>query len=242
MAYHKDGYHYADVLLYSGGLDSYIAYHYLKAQGINPTLLYVDLGHKYSLKEHAALNQTLPYMKGAVLHIEHMLNMNKFEAPDAFIPLRNSFLAHIGSLYADNVHIVVQKGEMNIPDRSKGFFEFTSHNLGYLLGRDITVSTPFSTMTKVDMVKWYIEAGLPVEGLLATRSCYDTYSTPCGSCGACFRRAVSMGLNGIEEQHLQDPWESDLAKQYLEKGQAGFYGEGRDEEILKAFALKGVSL
>lgn len=240
MAYHKHGYHFDDVLLYSGGMDSYIAYHYLKAQGKNPACLYVDLGHRYSMREQGALTQTSMRMPGAKFFVEHSVNLGNFEAPDAFIPLRNSFLAHVGSLYADNVHLVVQKGEMNIPDRSEAFFKSTSEYLTQLHGKPITVSTPFSTMTKVDMVKWYIEAGLPLQGLLDTTSCYSGFVYPCGKCGACFRRWVALSLNGIEEYYTEDPWDTDLAKSYLEKGQAGFYGSGRDEEILEALARKGV--
>lgn len=228
------------VLLYSGGLDSYIAYHYLEAQGYAVIPLYAQLGHRYETQEYMALKRTQPFLN-AEIQLDNRVLLGDVEEANANIPMRNSFLAHIGALYGGNIWLTIQKGEMNIPDRSPEFLTQLSSLLSHLQGHTIRVRTPFSHMTKTDMVSWYLEQNLPLDGLLATHSCYSPVGTqPCGKCGACFRRFVSMSLNGIEEKYISDPWTTKLAKEYLEKGETGFYGEARDKNILEALRRKGV--
>lgn len=244
-----------NVLLYSGGLDSFIGYWFLKKEyGLDPVLLYVDLGHRYAKQELTAIRTTLPYMNPREFIIDNSLNLSAFEQDDAFIPNRNAFLAQIGALYGYNIWLITQKGETNIPDRSKEFYEMMSQQLTYLSGDSlVNLDTPFWDMNKTDMVNWYVDEGLDIQALKYTHSCYHPVKKtvgigntalnlefPCGCCGACFRRWVSMSLNGIEEQYAVAPWSTKLAQEYWAKGRAGFYGEKRDKDILEALERKGV--
>ena len=220
-----------EILLFSGGLDSFIAWHFLK----KPECLYVDIGHRYHLQEMEAAMR-LYHVTGLKVTIDRKLILTELEKEDAFIPMRNSFLAHIAALYGDKIWLIVQKGELEIPDRSVLFMERISQLLTQLNGRDISVDSPFIGMTKTDMVKWYIEQGLPVDHLKLTMSCYN--GNNCGYCPACFRRWVAFKLNGIEENYLVDPWKTTLAKRYKEAAINGVYDKSRCMEILKA--LEGV--
>jgi 7-cyano-7-deazaguanine synthase in queuosine biosynthesis len=185
------------ILLFSGGLDSYIAWHYLN----KPKTLYIDLGHRYAAHELEMVNKLIPSTI-----IDTRLNLADWEEKDANIPLRNAFLVMIASKYDDDVVLVVQKGEMNIPDRSMRFFNYYGDWLSYLWGdgRTVTFSTPFFNMTKTDMVRWYISAGLDTEKLISTRSCYSPGDLPCGNCAACFRRWVAFTNNNLGEENEQD--------------------------------------
>lgn len=232
------------ILLFSGGLDSYIGYHYLKEElGLSVTPLYVNLNHRYNYFEELAIHrlETYGFIEN-VVH-DHRLSLADKEEADAHIPMRNSFLAHIAALYGDNIWLVVQKGEMDLPDRSPAFFEEISRLLTLLKDRSIKVSTPFSELSKKDMVKWYKEKGLPLEGLKCTHSCYNPRDLqPCGNCGACFRRWVAMSLNDISERYATNPWEAPVALLYLKRAKEGYYDKERNIEILAALAKAGVNI
>lgn len=240
-----------DILLYSGGLDSYIGYWYLKEElGLDPALLYVNLGHKYAIQERQAIHRTLDYMNPKAFIETTDLNLSNFEREDAFIPNRNAFLAQMGALYGKNIWIVTQKGETNLPDRNKTFYTKMGELLSFLNeGTPVKVDTPFWDLNKKEMVKWYVEKGLDIEELKKTHSCYQPKEThffggtvilPCGNCGACFRRWTAMSLNGIAELYAVNPWETDTAQEYLYRGKTGFYGEARDTDILEALERKGI--
>lgn len=236
------------VLLFSGGLDSFIAYHWIKYYYGEPDLLYIALGHKYQDREIKAINKLTAQGVIPGAFVDHSLNLGDWEEPSANIPMRNSLLAHVAAKYGDNIWMIVQKGETNIPDRSPEFFEQLDTLLTHLNGRPIAIDSPFWHMSKVDMVKWYKDiAELPITDLINTTSCYEESprnfpTAPCGKCSACFRRWVAFELNDIEEPYLVNPWETDLAQQYLKKGVIGFYGAGRDEEIIRALTKRGVTL
>ena len=99
------------ILLYSGGMDSLIAWIYLDY----PETLYVNLNHRYSQKELDCIEKLPPsphlYESNYGLH---------FEDGDAHIPGRNLLLGmYAAAMGGDEIYLVAQKGEQSIPDRSK---------------------------------------------------------------------------------------------------------------------------
>jgi len=178
------------MLLYSGGMDSYIAWHYLK----KPETLYVDLGHVYRTNEIGAINNTIPSTKRIDCHI-----IGKYEKPDAEIPMRNLFLAMFAAAEGfDKIWLIVQRDEMSIPDRSEEFFQDSSIMLSKLMGRSILVDSPFKSIDKTEMVAWYLKNVGDVGSLLLTVGCFYERIGHCGNCGACFRRFVAFKNNGID--------------------------------------------
>jgi 7-cyano-7-deazaguanine synthase in queuosine biosynthesis len=221
------------LLLYSGGLDSYIAWEFLN----RPKTLYCKINHRYQSFELEAIKNTIPDTI-----IDDSLNLGKWEKPDANIPMRNALMLMIASNYADNLVLVVQKAEMSIPDRSPEFFETIGGFISFLNKRKIQVTTPFAKMTKTEMIKWYLVHGFDKENLLKTRSCYFEGPVPCGACGACFRRWVSFKCNGIEETMENNILEWEGTLKYINKMKKGLYDQTRTDETFKALELAGVTI
>ncbi len=218
---------YSDILLFSGGLDSFIAYYYLN----KPQTLYVDLHHKYAIKEKEAVVELSKLLKMNTIIDSSTLDLSKHEEADADIPMRNMFLAMNAAYYGDNVYVISQRGETSIPDRSPKFFSMASKDISFLMKKPIMVSTPFLKMTKTIMVKWYIENDYSVENLLKTVSCFSsTNGKQCGKCGSCFRRFISLEYNGIHEDYENNMLEWDQIPIYIKKMKNGEYDKQRTLE------------
>ncbi|GAH54241.1 unnamed protein product, partial [marine sediment metagenome] len=101
-------------LLYSGGLDSFIAYHYIKKHGTSAIPVYVKVGARYQNKELTAVEKTLPGT-----HILDGINLSNREEPNANIPGRNFHLCdtiaywygYIAKIKKLTMFLVTQLGE-----------------------------------------------------------------------------------------------------------------------------------
>ena len=221
-------------------MDSYIAYHHLDY----PQTVYFTLDHRYQQEEIGAIEKTIP--QTAI--VSKMLVVGRFEEPDANIVSRNLLLLTLAASYfvqakRATLYLVVQKGEMEIPDRRPEFLSRAQRILGDLTGKDITIATPFSEMTKTEMVKWYIDVKLPVSELLKTHACYHPKGgIPCRECAACFRRWVAFRNNGIREFGALDNeilyWKG--VDEYILRIADGVYDIHRAGETIKA--IKDASL
>ena len=238
-----------DVVLFSGGMDSLIAWEIVG----RPPALYVDLGHKYSAVERERCREIIPDPR----FFDLQAIGSQFELPNAEIPLRNLYLAMVAAnLGYDRIWLSVQRNEMNIPDRTPQFFSHASALLSDLTGRNIEVRTPVGEIDKVEMVEWYVSHGKDVDALKRTWACYQpvpsgrvkqipfalgaTYDVPemehCGDCPACFRRFVAMKLNGIHEDWHHKVPNSHTANDYKLRAQAGVYPDDRTRQILEALS------
>lgn len=216
------------ILLYSGGMDGFIAYRYIKKNypGKLETL-FVSLGQRYYEKEKRAVKTTLPDTRIITAPF-----VGKYEEEDATIPCRNLFLSMCAVWEgASGVWLIVQEDEMSIPDRSDDFFQDVTKLLSFLVGRDIWVDTPFRKMDKVDMVKWYLEDGGSESELLRTVGCFSAVrGGHCGNCAACLRRFVALQYNGINPGYSLVEGVMDV---YYEKRNS--YSEKRRERMQKVF-------
>jgi len=241
-----------ELLLFSGGLDSYIAWHYLG----KPQWVYARLGHRYESYELEAitllckLDKSLEnsWYRPEGIGYDFCLPIGKyFEEGDANIPLRNLYLVSLATnLGFNTIYLVCQEGEREIPDRSDAFFEMTSELLSLLSNRETKVNPVFVEMSKVDMVEWYLAQDLPVKYLKKTRSCYAGDSLKkCGNCSACIRRYIAFTLNGIEENYKgtfeMHPRSSMLYRAYISKAQRGLYTGKRQQEIIRCATIDGLN-
>jgi hypothetical protein len=96
----------SEVLLFSAGLDSFPAWHYLG----RPPTLYFDIGHRYAHQERACLAE-LSRACGIEVTISEELALGRWEAADAIIPMRNAYLAMLATNRADTVWRVGVKGD-----------------------------------------------------------------------------------------------------------------------------------
>lgn len=229
------------ILLTSGGPDSFIVWHLLG----KPTMLYVDLGHRYSNQEREALKQLAAKYEDFVVLYRPYLGVGMAEQRDAFIPARNLLLATVASWESNKIYLALQKGELDLYDRSSEFCCQVSGILSKCHGQEVTVTSPIWDMTKAGLVKKYLEMGLPSEDLLQTWSCYTGSSgqllmKACASCQACFRRWIAFSYNGLSESWYERMAQWSGVQEYLQKMKEGKYDVERTEETMSVFRKYGV--
>jgi 7-cyano-7-deazaguanine synthase len=192
------------VLLFSGGLDSFIAWRLLD----HPQPLYLRLGHAYEREEIASINGLEQQVSSLCVLRRSHLNLTGLYQQDGHVPVRNLLLASVAvaETGASTVYLGALRGESS-PDKSAQFFRAASHALSVSEGRPITLAAPFHHLTKTGLVAAYLRRYPNETHLLGyTRSCYTSSALPCGQCMACFRRWVAMSLNGIHENYANPPW------------------------------------
>lgn len=222
-----------EVVLFSGGPDSWIGWKYAG----KPDAIYFPLGHRYESQEKNAITRlaALDVEFAGKIKIDNSLRgIGEKEQLDAFIPARNGHLI-FGAVAAgyDKIYLIVQKGELKIGDRKKEFVVNISRTASIMAEREIVVESPFFDMDKVNMVKWYVACDFDIEKLKATWSCYKDFEKQCGNCPACWRRWIAFRLNGIEEEFLANPWESKIAEDYARR--INEYEGIRKKRMLQAF-------
>ncbi len=135
-----------EILLSSGGIDSFVAWHYLG----KPQALYFDLGDRNRDQEYRALD-TLARRHGIRLAVSRELDLGSWELQDGVIPLRHLHLAVLACHRADTVWCSAVKGNLGA-DRSSAAFERLSKLISEVAGRDIRIDSPFRDMTKESYV------------------------------------------------------------------------------------------
>lgn len=228
------------VVLYSGGLDSFITWKWVqRLTGLEKAIpVYFHLGHRYAAQELVAVSETVPKS----LIRTQLSGLGITEESTAYIHHRNLFLVAAASREippeeTGTIWLTVQKEEMDLADRS---FEFMQ-SMGALfrsMGQRIQVRTPWAESDKSEMVRWYLLAGFRVEELLKTWSCYLPSMSVgkrvhCGDCPACFRRAVAFYTTGVYENYLTDPFSSSTAIIYRSRAQRGEFSSKRCRLILE---------
>ena len=212
------------ILLFSGGIDSYVAWHFLD----KPQTVYFNLRSRYSAKEMVVVQRLIPSTI-----IENTINLGSREVGEnAYVPFRNLHLALLATKYSDTIIIAGLKDDM-VDDKNEDIFKDFSYLMSKMMGRSIQVISPFWNKTKEQVVKWYLDNGGAPYDLLNTVSCYSSSSNIyCGKCPACFRKYVALKVNGIDAglSFHNDA----LMKEYLIKAIAGnHYVSERNEAILK---------
>ena len=218
------------VLLYSGGMDSWLIDKIWKPD----IKLYIDIDGQYSKEEIARLPQDVI--------IEH-LPLGKYEREDKIIPMRNLFFVTLASLYGDEICLGATAGD-RVLDKSIPFGEKASDLLSYLWQkqhwteeRKIKINLDFKNYSKVDLLRMYKEQGGDLEKAFnETFSCYYPRENgkECWACKPCFRKAVAFTLAGLDIGE-------DKAKKvirYIElkilpQINSGSYGRGKEEEEIK---------
>lgn len=208
------------VLLFSGGIDSFCAYHYLD----KPQTVYFDLKTPYTQKEIKVIKKLIPETI-----IDNSLNLGSRQIGEkAYVPFRNLYLAMLAVKYDDTVVIAGVKDD-DVSDKNEPIFEKFSELLSELEGREINVISPFWGMTKEHVIEWYLEEHSP-DDLLKTVSCYSIEDTNyCGMCPSCFRKWCALKANNIN----LDFHNKVLMENYYNKALNNHYIPERNELIIK---------
>lgn len=204
------------VIMTSGGLDSYIAYYFAKAKGLEPIPVWVNLGQPYALKEEKAIDNFEFANEVRKIHID-LIREEFGNVPDInhwIIPGRNLLLVLIGAHFGERIWLCALEGEQHKfareRDKTPEFFHLSSGLLTYvfdIVRPETIVETPFFDMTKTDIVRWALQNGLTAKQLLNTSSCYEGKTgRQCGKCGTCFKRWIAFINNGIQEDYDYPPY------------------------------------
>jgi len=210
------------ILLFSGGIDSFVAYHYLD----KPSTLYFDIGSRYTRLEIDHIRRLIPDTI-----VDTTLYLGDTERGDkAYIPFRNLFLALKAVKYSDTIVIAGLKDDM-VSDKNEQIFSKFSVLMSEMEGRRIQVISPFWNKTKYEVVEWYKEYIESTGNTLRdTISCYSGTSSYCGQCPACFRKWCVLTANNIDIQPFKN---KELIEEYISSAEANKYDPIRNEIIIE---------
>lgn len=211
------------IICVSGGMDSFIAYHYaIKQMKYKPEdilCLNFDIGQPYRKKEQKAMKQFGFPIKTIKIDLikEELGNVPTVE--NYIIPSRNMIFATIASGLGKRVWIMGMKYENHklMLDKNSAFFKNASKLLTQTNGMPTVIESPFIKMTKTDSINWAVENGISPKDLMKTTSCYHPTIWNCGECSLCFKRWVAMWSAGFPEVFETKPWQSKEAKKLVRK-------------------------
>lgn len=217
----KNQAHFPAILLFSGGIDSFCAYHYLG----KPQTVYFDLRTKYSAKEKANVQKLVPS-----IIIDHSLDLASREFGEtAYVPFRNLLLAAQAATYSNIIYIVGVKDD-RVSDKNEHIFKQMSEILSKIEGREIQIFSPFWHMTKAEVVHWYLtNVTSDPTGLINTVACYsEEHTNYCGKCPCCFRKWNALQENGVDIPFYNE----ELLNQYYQYAKEGKYIPERNQAII----------
>ena len=208
------------VVLYSGGLDSFVLYHYAKSKGHDVMAVYYAHGAEAEEAEIAALPDFVDVRKIDWLNVyDNAVTREEFkEYGRCYIPGRNMvFAVNAACQYLpDEIWMGSLVDELEGRDRSREFIRRTNYLLEYVLGGlgvKPTVEVPFADAGwyKSDMIRWALDNGITEEELNRTVSCwYAKDNKPCGKCFQCLRRyylfknaGLNPGYNPLEDDDMR---------------------------------------
>ena len=234
------------VLCLSGGLDSTVAYFYLKSKNPSDEMMcvYVDLNTKYTNKEITVLEE-LRRKFGVETFIVRGPDMGRYDADQTgYVRFRNLFLAELAAQYGTNIWIVGVKGD-KVVDKSPEAFRIMTDLLNEVsdIDRDgpVKIDSPFWTLTKAELVKLLLR----LEGkdrafdiLQTSSSCYHPTLLHCGECPSCFRKWIALEAAGIPSVSW---FRADIRKynkipEYIDRMKVGTYDAQRTAETVLVLA------
>ena len=190
------------VLLYSGGLDSWLIDKVWKPD----KKIYIDMGTEYSEIEKSRLPSDV---------IIASFSLKQFELKNSIIPLRNLYLCLLACNLTGFEDVEICLGALNgdrVNDKSKKFAELLNPLLEYLYenqksqpGRRAKLVMPFKDYSKRELLTEYVNNGGTLEEAFeSTFSCYHpVHGKPCMSCKACFRKAIPFIVTGMKFNNSQ---------------------------------------
>lgn len=238
-------------LLYSGGLDSFILFHYAKKHYPDAEIkcIYFDIGQEYAPKEIATLPDFVQVKKVDWLETgEELVGKSDSKSGNIIIPGRNAVLATLmASLeLPDEIWLGALLGETHAGSTDKNFIFIEKMNdmLSYVHSpfkpEGIKLRFPLAEdgMGKFESVKWALDNGLDISKLMATSSCLSGEKGNCGYCVVCCRRWGIFGQLGYQEEYNTHPvdvvrnLEMILEMIKGERGEKCHYDEYRRREIM----------
>lgn len=218
------------VLLFSGGIDSFVAFYYLQ-QTLKQQVatVYFDLGAPYNPREIRVVKSLLP-----ATIIDTSLKVGDTQrGQNAFIPYRNLLLACLARKYGNHIWIAGLKDDC-VEDKNPQAFNCMNDCMNFISKPEdhVYLRSPFWNSTKEEIVSWWVNnAPGDKDIILKTISCYDPYEPTnyCGRCPSCLRKFFALRNNGFQIEFYNQK----LFDQYVDRAEHRVYNEQRCESILK---------
>lgn len=225
------------ILLYSGGMDSYLIDKLWKPD----RRIYVDMHTRYSQQEIDCIKKR----RNDVEFIDFPLG--QWEREDKIIPLRNLYLPMVICNITGNEDVDICLGATNsdrVLDKSQEYVEKATDLLNYLYqpqwwipnGKKVRVNIDFKKYTKEDLLKMYMEQGGDLDKAYnESFSCYepDEEGNVCHRCKPCFRKFVAFASVGYKfpEEVLRKtiPY---IGKEIIPQIESGKYGRPTEEPYI----------
>ena len=184
------------VLLYSGGLDSFIISKLLKPE----VKLYFDYGTKQNNLEKKYLPKDVIIKK---------IPIGEYTEDDGLntIPLRNLIFSALAVNYGDEIIIGGLASDFHF-DKTPDFAAKCTLLFNSVLNkekshRNIKITVPFAKYTKTDLVEMFLANGGTINELNSNSwSCHKPIKNkPCGKCVACVARekAINEAIKRIKK-------------------------------------------
>lgn len=219
------------VLLYSGGMDSWL----IKQLWKPDVCLYVDIHGDYSDSEVMRLPDDVVVVDFPLL--------GEFELDNKFVPLRNLYFLMIASNYGNELCLGATSGDGS-NDKSLEFLEDTEVMLNKLwhdkkINKDIVIEKRFVKMSKTEILQEYLNKGHDIAEVKEnTFSCYSPVDNKeCMQCYPCFRKFAilySLGYTYPEDEELKmwDYIKNQIIPTKEQGGYTGTYYTDRGEESI----------
>ena len=185
------------ICLASGGLDSTVCMHLMRAQGLNPTPLFINYGQLNYAQEFASLKRNCQRLEiGEPIAIDlsgfgEKLPSGLTDASldvfaDAFTPCRNLLFIVMAAAFGSKLGInkivmgLLSEKTAIFPDQTDDFISCAERAINEALGLDFKILLPLRDLAKNEVVELAKKIGVT-----EFYSCHSGTETPCGKCIAC---------------------------------------------------------
>ena len=207
------------VLLYSGGMDSWLIDHIIKPD----VLLFIRINTPNNELEYQKLLELLHKGKIKANKLKVIdFDLSEYERPtqNYFLPLRNLHFVTLASHYGDEIYLGAT-GSSTHYDKNTTFADKAADVISYLLSESnegpVTIKLPFKDTTKTALLKRFIDEGGSIEDAYnSTVSCYTPVDgKPCMSCTSCMSKFAAFYNNGYKFDNISlDRFMSYVEKNY----------------------------
>lgn len=209
------------VLILSGGLDSTVLLHHLRAEGHHLQALSFDYGQRHARElEHARricegtdtphrvvdLRGLAPlFARSGLVDRSIPIPHGEYDEDNmrvTVVPNRNMIMLSVAvawaiTLRAGAVAFAAHHGYHTLyPDCTPGFIDALAHAVHKADDHRVELLAPFARWTKADIVQRGAELAVP---FALTWSCYEGGEVHCGRCGTCVERREAFATASVSD-------------------------------------------
>lgn len=225
------------VLLYSGGMDSWLIDKLWKPD----EKIYIDLGTSYAEFE-------MNHLPSDVRVVRNVLHLTKYELGNRIIPTRNLYFAMVACNEYPSDDLEICLGTLagdNSIDKTYVYAALSSGILTYLYskspwlanGRRVNLVLPYKEYIKSRLLKEYLDNGGDIEeAFTGSLSCYNLFPNgdPCWHCRACARKYAAFKANGyVFSPDITARVSKHIRENLIPEIQKGYYDQ-EAEDLIRA--------